>query len=139
VKKVDAKIVEVTSFKGQSYGYQGGPLIFTFHDESGAVRFFKYLPEYGKYHLDYDDIKGLCDRYPEYLPYKDDMYYEGIVTDWGYDVEEGLCRLMKRKEMLTLPRLNNVMFKWVGPLWVAEDHRTRKRKLPKRNWEYPVC
>jgi hypothetical protein len=135
---MDEKIIEVTSFKGQSYGYQGEPIIFTFHDESGAVPFFKYSSIYGKYHIDQEEIKALCDRYPKYIPDKNDVYYNGVVTDWGYDVEEGLCRLMMRKEMLKLSRLDHVKFKWIGELWVSEDHRKKKRRYPKRKWDYPM-
>lgn len=55
-KRMAEKIVEVTGFKGQSYGYNG-PLIFTFHYEGKPVRFIKNIsPKYGPYHLDLEDI-----------------------------------------------------------------------------------
>jgi len=141
---VEQKVITVNAFKGQSYGYKGNEVIIALHYYGSPVLFPIKHPEntttYGPYHLNYEHIKRLRDQYPDYIPARDDLYYEGSVTDWGYDVEEGLCDLMLEGK-LVLEREKNgqqyeLTFKWDGERWDAEEGRKKKRKFPKRTKPY---
>lgn len=134
---MDTKIIDVSRFTGQSYGYRGKPIIITFHQENDLVHPYNESTKYGKYHLNFNNIEYLCKVHRDYLPKKDDAYYKGLVVDWGYDFEEGLCKLMSTDKMLELPWIEGVKFKWHGAPWMAEEHRKIKRRLLKRQWTYP--
>ncbi|MES1043544.1 hypothetical protein FOA22_03340 [Heyndrickxia oleronia] len=134
MEEVTAKVNKIT---GQTYGSQG-EYIITFHMDNSTARYAKsYSKKYGYYHIDYDDIQSLQMHFPEYIPYKDNNYYGKYVIEWGYDVEEGLCKLMIEGK-LTLERKKQdskilVKFEWVGEPWDAEENRKLKRRFPNRN------
>ncbi|WP_341285555.1 hypothetical protein [Priestia megaterium] len=141
---MEQKTITVDKFKGQSYGYKGNEVIIAFHYGESPVLFPINHPEntkrYGTYHLNYEHIKKLREQYPDYIPARDDLYYKGSVTDWGYDVEEGLCQLMLEEKLIVEREKNGQLyeltFKWNGDPWDAEEGRKKKRKFPKRAKPY---
>ncbi|MED4285342.1 hypothetical protein P4679_25805 [Priestia megaterium] len=142
---MEQKVITVNAFKGQSYGHKGKEVIIALHYYGNPVLFPIKHPEntktYGPYHLNCENIKNLRERYPDYIPAKDDPHYKGCVTDWGYDVEEGLCALMLENK-LVLEREKNgqiyeLTFRWDGERWDAERSRKgKKRKFTKRPKPY---
>lgn len=143
-ENVEQKVINVNEFKGQSYGYKGNEVIIALHYYGNPVLFpinhSENTKTYGPYHLNYNDIRTLRERYPDYIPARDDLYYKGYVTDWGYDVEESLCALMLEGKLVIerekSGQLYELTFKWDGEEWDAEKNRSKKRKLPKRPKPY---
>jgi hypothetical protein len=133
-KIMNEKAVFVSIIKGQSYGSQS-EIRISFHNDSGIALFPKgYSQIHGYYHLDDQDIYDLQENHPDCIPQRGDSYYQGYVTEWGYDVEEGLCLLML-EEKLFLDRHKQgyrVQYKWdTAKPWNAEEHRNKKRRFPK--------
>lgn len=135
---MEEKSIKVNSFKGQSYGAKDGKIILTFHYEGRVAGFAKFSPQHGPYHMDNEDYTYLQDKYPAYLPVIGDPYYKKSKTDWGYDAEEGLCRLMVEGKVNLVREETDtgtpclVKFAWCGEAWDAEVTRNKKRKLPRR-------
>jgi hypothetical protein len=129
---MEVKTAYVWSFRGQKYGYDEHSIRISFHYGSGYALYPKgKTKEHGPYHLDEEDIIWLSKEFSSYIPSYGAPYYQGIVTDWGYDTEEGLCKLMMEEKLILKRNGYQVAYKWVGNPWNAEQNRNKKRKLPK--------
>lgn len=126
---------EVTKIQGPSYG-SVSDIKISLHTETGPVKYFLgYDKKYGHWHWDNSGINILGNQFSNYIPTIGDPYYEGYVVDWGYDVEVGLCLLM-REGKLNLPlryrnELYDVKLNWIGEPWNPEVHRKIKRRFKK--------
>lgn len=133
---MEERIIEVTAFTGQTYGYNG-EIRISLHYEKLPIRFKKgTTKKHGPYHFDNEDIAKLTKEFPEYLPQKENDHYQGYVTEWGYDIEEGLCQLMIEGK-LKLKRTEYgkefmVKYSWIGEPWDAE-RKGKKRRFQKLN------
>ncbi|MCI2254555.1 hypothetical protein L2D08_09265 [Domibacillus sp. PGB-M46] len=133
--------IKVTSFSGMCYGHDGLSIKFTFQYESEPIEEFAYYEQgYGYYHLNKEDIILLSKKFEKRIPKIGAPYYKNKVTDWGYDVEEQLAKIMLFGLDLEREKdgeLYLVTFKWVAAPWDAEKNRRKKRKFPRNpdlNW-----
>lgn len=125
--------VYVNRITGQSYGYLSDIRI-SFHMDKQTVDYSRYSVNHGPYHLAQEDIGKLQSDYPQFIPKLGNPYYKGYVTEWGYDVEEGLCKLMINQLLLWDTADGKVVrFLWdpYTEPWEADRHRKKKRRFPR--------
>ncbi len=109
-------IIEVNGFTGQTY--KKG--IITFKKDNRPVPYYKEDEKYGPHHLTEYELGLLQEMHPSYLPMYDPTYFKTL-TEWGYEIEQGLCKLMTEGKMYfeykESDKTIGVWFKWVGEKW----------------------
>lgn len=107
--------IYVSEFSGLSYGAGRGKVVaIRFKDlNNDPVNYYKeHSDAPGKFHIGNEEIQYLMNTYSDFPIKANGMTF----TQWGYKVEEYVCRLMLREEGLLLID-RSICFKWRGKPW----------------------